>query len=190
MANARWINDARSTLRILRENARVWWYHQKLREQGDHEEARQREHQSVRHAIGALREAKKNSGYLTMGHGGGSFMYAPHASITSFGESAPYFPVAIRMGLLVIDVRTADFDKLSDVTIRGPLPAFPGQPHDAPPYSSLSCAPLEYIVAQYRHIGATLYNDPWADTPAARIEYARRNTTNVEQPSLLEGTAA
>lgn len=183
-----WTDDPRSTLRILRDEARRWWYHRKLRENGEHAEARRREHESIRHSIRTLREAKECGGYLKLGHGSGTFVCAPNASITGFGPNAAYFPLAVRMGILVIDLRTADFHKLSEVTVRGPMAVLPGQPHDTPPYGSMAYAPLEYVVGLYRHIGAQIYNDPWADTPQAKIDYARRKASAVEQPSLLIAT--
>lgn len=42
-------------LTLLRHDARAWWYHAKLREQNNVEEARKREREAIRHAVDVLR---------------------------------------------------------------------------------------------------------------------------------------
>lgn len=47
----------RTVLKILREDAKDWWYHILLRKQGREKEARGRERECIRDSVRALREA-------------------------------------------------------------------------------------------------------------------------------------
>lgn len=61
--------------RAIRDDARQWWYHAQLRQQGQVEEARKREIKSTRETIRNLRRAKEAGGYLTLNRLGGATLH-------------------------------------------------------------------------------------------------------------------
>jgi len=48
---------------ILDRQARNWWYHVELRQRGKAAEAREKERESIKNTVSALREAKESGGY-------------------------------------------------------------------------------------------------------------------------------
>lgn len=61
--------------RAIRSDARRWWFHDQLRRQGRHQEARQREHASCQGNVATLREAQANGGFVTIGLHGEATLY-------------------------------------------------------------------------------------------------------------------
>lgn len=80
-------------------------------------------------------------------------------SYSGYGETDKLLADAIAAGLPCIDCRPADYSRLAALTIRGPMIAV-GEEPDAPPYNSLSYAPLSYLAPLYRATGAIVHNVP------------------------------
>jgi hypothetical protein len=57
-----------SVYALLDNSARSWWYHAQLRKQGNAQEARKRERQSIRRDVKMWREIKANGGYAVALH--------------------------------------------------------------------------------------------------------------------------
>jgi hypothetical protein len=126
-------------LRLLLEDARGWWYHRKLREQGDIAEARRRERRSVRRHAEDLKQAV----VLHVGRGGWS-LYRNQGRLEGHGGIADLLvQAAIRAGVPVVDSSAVPLEKLGPL-LGGPLP-------DAEPLAALEFA---------RSLGATTYNAP------------------------------
>ena len=66
-----------SVYAILDKSARSWWYHAQLRKQGNAQEARKRERQSIRREAKMWREVKANGGYAVALHNRHLLFIAP-----------------------------------------------------------------------------------------------------------------
>jgi hypothetical protein len=142
--------DVRITLDVLRllfQNARAWWYHQKLREQGRVEEAHAREKQSVREYAVCIGEAT----VLHVGYEGRWTLYRRDGGgLSGRGGLTDWFVLAaLRAGVPAFDTDTVLEDNLAAL-LRGP---FPGED----PLGALRHA---------RSLGARVYNDETAYAPA------------------------
>ena len=141
--------DVRITLDVLRllfQNARAWWYHQKLREGGQVEEAREREKQSVREYAACIEEAT----VLHVGYEGHWTLYRRDGrGLNGRGGLTDWFvQAALRAGVPAFDTGAIPEDNLAAL-LRGP---FPGED----PLGALCHA---------RSLGARVYNDETACTP-------------------------
>lgn len=94
-------------------------------------------------------------GMVFIGHGG--WVVHMHNRRVSGYDIDEVKPEAIRSGCVVVDVRTIEYGKLVEVVLKMPILAV-GEVADPLPYHSLSKAPLDYIVGQYRAAGAEVYN--------------------------------
>ena len=149
---------------LLNNDAKRWWYHRQLREQGQAAEARKRERDSIREHIKVLKTAV----FATVGRGGWSIYYVwdythskDHLSkLCGYGDtSEPMIQACIMLDIPVCNSITISDDNIYE-TIRFPLPAHPensmlGNP-DA--YHSLDYAPFSDVFAMYKKIGAEVYN--------------------------------
>jgi len=141
--------DVRITLDVLRllfQNARAWWYHQRLREQGQIEEARERERQSVREYAACIEEAT----VLHVGYQGRWTLYRQDGGgLSGRGGLTDWLVrAALRAGVPAFDTSTVPEDNLPAL-LCGP---FPGED----PLGALCHA---------RSLGARVYNDETACTP-------------------------
>ena len=134
-------------LRLLFQNARAWWYHQKLREQGRVAEARKREKQSVREYAACIEKAT----VLHIGYEGRWTLYRRDGGgLSGCGGTSDWFVrAALRAGVLAFDTGTVPEHNLAAL-LRGP---FPGED----PLGALCHA---------RSLGARVYNDETAYAPA------------------------
>ena len=146
---------------ILNGDAKAWWYHAKLRRDGNVIEARRRERQSILDKVGSLREAITNGGFLSIGRGGWSLNMSRHHRLSGY-ESDIDFPIAqacILLGIPILDSTTIPDERILE-TIRMPMAAPEGEA-DAEPeggYHSFSLAPFPVVARMYVAIGATVYN--------------------------------
>lgn len=99
--------------------------------------------------------AKADGGYLGIGRGGATLWW--RNGHLSGPMEAEIKRQSIAAGLLVIDSRMVPIADVYDVAVRGPLVAI-GEKPDQEPYHALSRAPLAYVVARYRTIGAEIHN--------------------------------
>ena len=134
-------------LRLLFQNARAWWYHQKLRERGQVEEAREREKQSVREYAACIEKAT----VLHIGYEGRWTLYRRDGEgLSGRGGLTDWFVrAAFRAGVPAFDTGTVPEDNLAAL-LRGP---FPGKD----PLGALCHA---------RTLGARVYNDEMVSAPA------------------------
>jgi hypothetical protein len=114
--------DVRITLDVLRllfQNARAWWYHQKLRKQGWVEEAREREKQSVREHAACIEEAT----VLHVGYEGRWTLYRRDGEgLSGRGGLGDWFVrAALRASVPAFDTGTVPEDNLAAL-LRGPFP--------------------------------------------------------------------
>lgn len=118
-----------SIFRALRSDARNWWYHRELRQQGQTLQARQKEHASIRSNIRTLRAAIANGGYCTVAHTGHDmsitvgYVRTSDNSMTSSTSSGCHDGLAFAARKLLPCFR---FDLASDVdavnvALRGPM---------------------------------------------------------------------
>jgi hypothetical protein len=156
-----------TVLKALRQSARRWWYHEHLRQVGEIEEARKREHDSVRSTVKGLRQCLDGRGYLTIGRGGWTLHHSRHGWTSGYGaDTSGTVRAARRLGVPVIDSRTVP-DDLIGLTLPAPIPAHPDMDEpDAPPWGSFAKAPLPVIEALYHRMGATLDNVDPSTLPA------------------------
>ena len=146
---------------ILNDDAKAWWYHVKLRGDGDVIEARRRERRSILDKVSSLREALDNGGFLSIGRGGWSLNMSRHHRLSGYDRDVN-FPIAqacMLLGIPILDSTTIPDERILE-TIRMPMPAPEGEA-DAEPeggYHSLSLAPFSVVARMYAAIGATVYN--------------------------------
>lgn len=148
---------AMSVYALLDRSARRWWYFRRLREHGQHAEARAKERESVRHDVAMIRKALRDGGHCTIGATGSVSITAHNQSLSGAGISLAM--ACINAGLLTIDCQTADFAALARVSISGPMCAV-GEEPDAAPYHALSYAPRDVWLAGYATAGCRIWNDP------------------------------
>lgn len=69
---------------VLDKGARKWWYHEKLRKNGDPINARGRERQSIREHVRQLKKALANGGFATISQSGGTYSitYSDNGSVS------------------------------------------------------------------------------------------------------------
>jgi hypothetical protein len=134
-------------LRLLFQNARAWWYHQRLREGGQVEEAREREKQSVREYAACIEEAT----VLHVGYRGRWTLYRRGGGgLSGRGGLTDWFVrAALRAGVPAFDTGAVPEHNLAAL-LRGP---FPGKD----PLGALCHA---------RTLGARVYNDEMVSAPA------------------------
>lgn len=79
----------------MRTPSRNWWYHRKIRRMGDVEEARRREHQSVRAVIQDARDCKRHGGTFSEAEflsGGARLRWTETTDTGRTTHSAPVWP--------------------------------------------------------------------------------------------------
>ena len=146
---------------ILNGDAKAWWYHAKLRRDGNVIEARRRERQSILDKVASLREALDNGGFLSIGRGGWSLNMSRHHRLIGYDTSVS-FPIAracLLLGIPILDSTTIPDERILE-TIRMPM-AVPEREADAEPgggYHGLSYAPFPVVARMYAGLGATVYN--------------------------------
>ena len=141
---------------LLDRDARNWWYHAKLRAEGQADEARRRERQSIRENARTLREARDNGGFVHVGRGGWGIHYRDGCTLSGYGGmDALIVQAALQVGILVVDTTTIPDDTIWE-SVRLPIPSL--NQDDGPPYGCLSYAPVSVWVEMYRELGATVYN--------------------------------
>jgi hypothetical protein len=164
-------DENRSVYAILDEAARSWWYHKRLRQRGQAEEARQRERESIRSNVHYLRESR----YVSVGRHG----WTAHAGSSRLSGHYPDLNavprLAARLGLPVLDSRTIPEDLLIQA-MHIPLVATEGEP-DPPPWHWLSKAPLAYVAAEYKKLGAMVWNVPGVSDSEHLADVAQARAT-------------
>lgn len=98
-----------SLLKLLREDARSWWYFKKLRQYGFPEhvaEAAKLERQSVRKNIAYAREAKARYGYLQImeGHARYLFVLGQYTVVSGHGYPAHLVRLCEHLDVPVFDM--------------------------------------------------------------------------------------
>jgi hypothetical protein len=160
-------DENRSVYAILDEAARSWWYHRHLRQRGRAEEARQRERESIRSNVNYLRQ----SVYVSIGRHGWT-AHAGNSRLSGHYPDLNAVPrLAARVGLPVLDSRSIPEDLLIQA-LHIPLVATEGQA-DSPPWNWLSKAPLAYVAAEYKKLGATVWNVPGVSEAQQLVDVAR-----------------
>jgi hypothetical protein len=161
----------RSVYAILDEVARSWWYHKHLRRRDQAEDARRRERESIRSNARYLRE----SVYVSIGRYG----WTAHAGSSRLSGHYPDLEavprLAARVGLPVLDSRAIPEDLLIQA-LRIPPAATEGEP-DPPPWNWLSKAPLAHVAAEYKKLGATVWNVPGVSDSEHLADVARGRAT-------------
>ena len=168
-------NDCPSLYSILDDEARGWWYHKKLRKQGEIAEARRRERKSITDHHKQLVKALANGGYATIAQGGGQFSlsYADGAYVT--GYSYRLVATAYIVGLPVLDWRHCD--DVIGIT-RLPLPVIGDSKFSVqdmerdrlrPDYPSpFSYVPLAQYLSMAQDVGATVHHYPSSRTKSGQ----------------------
>ena len=104
------------------------------------------------------RALRTEGGHLSIGRGGFSLHFSRGCTLSGY-DCESIKATCIACGLPVIDSREVPFDEAFRLAVRGPMIAV-GQPADAPPWGSLSNAPLRVVAAAYREAGADVVNLP------------------------------
>lgn len=142
--------------RELNAEAKAWPYYR-------HDRALQR--RSIREALRTVRDAlATKDAYVGVGKGDTSLHYQRqpdgpnlrYGTCTHSGFGGRMVRVYQRLGLPVIDMRDADWDKLAAVVIRGPMVAVGTQAVDEG--HALEYRPLREIAAAYAAAGCAVYN--------------------------------
>ena len=148
----------------LDSEARRWWYHRQLRDQGQTAEARDRERQSIRRALKTWRSVLAvEGGHVSVGLGGHTVHYAEGATLSGYDnmQTPNGDPqIAVRLGVPVIDTTTTRRGEAMASAWKSPMVAV-GRDPDAEP-GALNFRPLAEVAAFKAQHGATLYNfDPY-----------------------------
>ena len=153
---------AETVYSLLDADARNWWANKRDRERGDVAGARQRERESIRNSIQALREAREG-GYLTIGRGGHTLHRYDNrsgsASTQGYEQNleGTTGKCCLLLGIPIIDSTTIP-DSIIAQTCSLPMGKRNLEMCDAPPWGGMSFAPLPVVAAAYEALGATLYN--------------------------------
>lgn len=144
----------------IRRDGKNWWYHKQLRSEGNIIEARKREHSSAKNSIQNIRDVIATKGYFSIGPYGWSLnigtVHTGTASckttVSGYGDGEPYYSACLKYGVPIVDCRDTSLEtRLQGIKI--PLAAIGIDTPDIAPYSSLSRAPLAYVLDQYETIG-------------------------------------
>jgi hypothetical protein len=107
---------------------------------------------------------RTDGGHLSIGRGGFTLYYARGARLSGY-DCEEVKTCCISAGVPVIDSRTAPFEDVVRLAVRGPMVAV-GEEVSPPPHHALSYASLTVIAEAYRAAGAELFNIPG---PATRV---------------------
>jgi len=148
-------------LRVLRAEARSWWWHRELRRTDGLDEALRLERQTISRDIGYLRAALNNpNAYVSCG-GGGTILHLGLTTVSLYApvERFPLASLAVRLGTPLIDCRPVRdiiaFANLPKVTMDGQI--------DPEPWTASSRVPLLTYIDAAERLGARIVNDPRID---------------------------
>lgn len=149
---------------LLNQDTKRWWYHAQLREQGNHEEARRRERQSILSSVETIRNAYFFSvgahGWTIYGREIEKYGGKCSSKLQGYGgiESAD-IQAAIRMGVPGYDNSHLEFTEgFVKKVYRAPLVSdTKDEPHEDGTYGSMSYAPATYLLAYWSEAGADIY---------------------------------
>jgi len=145
--------------KLLNDDAKSWWYHHRLREQGQVEEARKLEQESILNDLRHLRLAIQNNGFLTVGRGGWTLHYGKHNRLQGHGcgldDAIPQ--ACLLLGIPVLDTTTIHDARL-DETLSIPIANTDPDPEPEGGYGPWDYAPFEVVARLYATLGATIYN--------------------------------
>lgn len=158
---------------VLDDSARKWWYHEKMRKNGDEVGARVRERNNIRQHIDQIKKALTNGGYATISQSGGSYTitYSDDANVS--GYSPRLVLAAYLAGVPVLDFRNA---KDGVAIMKMPMPLI-GDSKRKREYMAddierlgdryptlMSHVPLADYLQRAQAIGATLHHSPTSRT--------------------------
>lgn len=118
------MRDYPNIFRAIRSDARQWWYHSQLRRQGQVDEARKREHQSIASTVSHLRNAMANGGFVTISARGGCVITVGRTGMYSSQSVEGVHPgneYAARKLLPTVRFDLASYADARRVAIRGPM---------------------------------------------------------------------
>ena len=148
----------KSVYSILNKDAKDWWYHEALRRQGNVEEARMRERDSIKRAVRNIRKAV----LFRVGLGGFSMKLNDNSTLSHCSSGDQYAEILRRCRPEVPSISTVKATNL--LTLCGlPMAAVHNKPDDPYPsgaYSSMHYAPLGIVLACYEELGAEVH---WGD---------------------------
>lgn len=152
--------------RELNASAKAWPYYRN---------DRVKQRSSIKSSLRTIQSAlNTKDAYVTIGKGDTALHYQDQArnetgthifgngTLSGFGcrEARMYQ----RLGIPLIDMSDADYHRLAEAVIRGPLVAYGTREPDAPRedgrYGSLAYAPLEYVAGLYYNAGCVVHNMP------------------------------
>ena len=143
---------------ILNQQAKRWWYHAALRQQGRCQEARTRERQYIRDTARSLRETIHTGGYLSIGRGGTTLHCSDRHRVECQWYDEAYHALARRLHIPIVDTRSVPDDRIVEVAVSWPMACVDPRNADPPPYGSFSHAPLPYMLGRWKAVGATIEN--------------------------------
>lgn len=149
-------------LKMLRADAKAWWYHRQCRERGQIAEARERERRSIRSNVEMIRKVRADpDAHVFARHHGTSIYYTAGENSTCSRSSYAMLEkdaaamVCIMLGTPCIDTRLMSLtDRINAIAL--PMVAVNRKPDDW--ISGSAYRPLREVAAYYRHAGAVLYN--------------------------------
>lgn len=100
---------------LLNKHTKNWWYHAKLRKEGNIQEARKRERQSIKDDIKTLRDCLKSpGGYASVGRGGWSVHYSNEwgkGTLQGYGGmNEAMIQCCLKLGIPVVNTRDCDLE--------------------------------------------------------------------------------
>jgi hypothetical protein len=101
---------------------------------------------------------RTDGGHLSIGRGGFTLYYARGTRLSGY-DCEQIKTCCIAAGVPVIDSRTAPFEDVVRLAVRGPMVAV-GEEVSPPPHHALSYASLTVIAEAYQAAGAELFNIP------------------------------
>lgn len=135
----------------LNKEAKAWWYHKKLREMGQHEEARKRERESIKFTLRTIRSGKL---IIVSRAGSISILMSDNETVTAY-DTEFYLRVMPRC-VPVVDLRgetPEDIVRAYILAVAGPMPSTESR-EIKEEYGPFDYAPMHIYLALAESLGA------------------------------------
>ena len=99
--------------KIINQHVKNWWHNKLLRKNGQKNEARKNERESILNIIKTLKEAKKVNGVLSLGRCGYTFYFSENAYQSGYYGMTDYLYIEELckfLGITIIDSRQLSFN--------------------------------------------------------------------------------
>lgn len=139
---------------ILNKDAMNWWHNIQLRKDGNIQEARQRERETIRRNVRNLRTAIENGGWVEVYDDRFLFQIRAGEQMSGLGKmDEPIVVAALLVGITVIDHGPIMEKNLFQLPMPNPWRADRGKS-----WGPMSLCPLWHYISEVEKMGATVHN--------------------------------